>query len=82
MEKSAIEAKVREIVAEMLGIEPETITFESSLVDDLGANDLDLVEIVMAIEEDFGIMISDEDAEKLTHFGQIVDFLASRPDIR
>ena len=60
------ESKVKEIIINELGVEPEKVTPEASFVEDLGADSLDTVELVMAFEEEFGIEIPDEDAEKIT----------------
>lgn len=60
-----IEAKVKKIIAENLAVEPNRITPETTLIDDLGADSLDMVELTMACEEEFGIMISDDEAEKV-----------------
>ncbi|MBU2504437.1 MAG: acyl carrier protein, partial [Candidatus Omnitrophica bacterium] len=60
------EEKIKEIIAEQLGVKKEEIKPESSFIDDLGADSLDTVEVVMALEEEFGIEIPDEDAEKIT----------------
>ena len=61
---ASIEERVQKIVAEQLGVEEEQVTMEASFMDDLGADSLDTVELVMALEEEFEIEISDEDAEK------------------
>ncbi len=71
---NSIEQRVRKIVAEQLGVEKETIKNESSLIDDLGADSLDTVELVMALEEEFGIEIPDEDAEKITTVQQAIAY--------
>jgi acyl carrier protein len=65
--------KVQEKVAEQLGIEPEEVTLESSFIVDLGADSLDIVELLMALEEEFDIEIPDEEAEKLTTVGDEED---------
>ena len=70
-----IEAKVKDIIINELGVEAEKVTNEASFVDDLGADSLDTVELVMAFEEEFGIEIPDEDAEKLTSVGDAVDYI-------
>jgi acyl carrier protein len=62
---ASIEERVQKIVAEQLGVEEEQVTAEASFMDDLGADSLDTVELVMALEEEFDIEISDEDAEKI-----------------
>jgi len=70
-----VEERVKDIVAEQLGIEKEKITSEASFVDDLGADSLDTVELVMALEEEFGTEIPDEDAEKITTIQQAIDYI-------
>ena len=70
--------KVQEIVAEKLGIEKSKITMEASFIDDLGADSPDTVELIMKMEEDFGIEIPDEDAEKLKTVGVVVNYLDSK----
>ena len=69
--------KVQEKVAEQLGVELEEITMEASFIDDLGADSLDIVELLMALEEEFEIEIPDEEAEKLTTVGDIVEYVKS-----
>ncbi|HAA81323.1 MAG TPA: acyl carrier protein, partial [Thermoanaerobacter sp.] len=63
--------------AEQLGIDPEEITMESSFIDDLGADSLDIVELIMALEEEFDIEIPDEDAEKIKTVGDVVEYLSN-----
>jgi len=70
-----IKQKVREIVADRLGVDPEEVTPEASFVEDLGADSLDTVELVMALEEEFGIEIPDEDAEKIQTVGDAIDYI-------
>ena len=72
-----IEQRVRKIVAEQLGVNEAEIKNESSFVDDLGADSLDTVELVMAFEEEFGIEIPDEDAEKITRVKEAVEYIES-----
>ncbi|HEY8391846.1 MAG TPA: acyl carrier protein [Capillibacterium sp.] len=67
--------KVREIVVEQLGVEEEEVTEKSSFVDDLGADSLDIVELIMAFEEAFELEIPDEDAEKITTVGDAVKYI-------
>jgi acyl carrier protein len=69
------ESKVKEIIINELGVEPEKVTLEASFVEDLGADSLDTVELVMAFEEEFGIEIPDEDAEGLQTVGDAVKYL-------
>jgi acyl carrier protein len=72
-----IEQRVRKIIAEQLGVNETEIKNESSFVDDLGADSLDTVELVMALEEEFGTEIPDEEAEKLTTVQQSIDYVKS-----
>jgi acyl carrier protein len=72
------ESKVREIIINELGVEPEKVTMEASFVEDLGADSLDTVELVMAFEEEFGIEIPDEDAEKLQSVGDAVRYVKEK----
>ncbi|MFY9177041.1 MAG: acyl carrier protein [Caldicoprobacterales bacterium] len=69
--------KVRGIIAEQLGIEADEITMESSFIDDLGADSLDIVELIMALEEEFDMEIPDEDAEKISTVGDVIDYINS-----
>ena len=70
--------KVKSIIAEQLGVKPEEVTDTASFVDDLGADSLDTVELVMALEEEFGIEIPDEEAEKITTVGQAVKYIEEK----
>jgi len=70
--------KVKEIVVEQLGVNPEDLSMQSSLIDDLGADSLDIVELIMALEEEFNLEISDEDAEKINTMGDVVDYIKNR----
>jgi acyl carrier protein len=72
-----IEQRVRKIVAEQLGVSEAEVKNESSFVDDLGADSLDTVELVMALEEEFECEIPDEDAEKITTVQQAIDYVAA-----
>ncbi len=77
---SSIEEQVKNIVAEQLGVKEYEVTNAASFVDDLGADSLDTVELVMALEEEFETEIPDEDAEKITTVQQAIDFIKSRSD--
>ncbi len=74
----SLEQKVRDIIVEQLGVNPEQVTLEASFIEDLGADSLDTVELVMAFEEEFGAEIPDEDAEKLNTVGAIVKYLTDK----
>jgi acyl carrier protein len=76
---SSIEEQVKAIVAEQLGVKEGEVKNDASFVDDLGADSLDTVELVMALEEEFETEIPDEDAEKITTVQQAIDFVTSRP---
>ena len=73
-----IKSKIKKIVADHLGIEEEKVTDEASFIDDLGADSLDTVELVMAFEEEFGSEISDSDAEKILTVGDAVKFIENK----
>ena len=70
--------KVRSIIAEQLGVKAEEVTDTASFVDDLGADSLDTVELVMALEEEFGIEIPDEEAEKMTNVGEAIRYVEAK----
>ncbi len=70
-----IEERVKEIIVNELGVEPEKVTDDASFVEDLGADSLDTVELVMAFEEEFGIEIPDEDAEQIQTVGDAIRYL-------
>lgn len=69
------ETRVKEIIVEQLGVDPSEVTPQASFINDLGADSLDTVELVMALEEEFGIEIPDEDAEKIQSVGQAIDYI-------
>jgi acyl carrier protein len=70
-----IEAKVKKIIVEQLGVDEAEVTPEAKFIDDLGADSLDTVELVMALEEEFGVEIPDEDAEKITTVKGALDYI-------
>jgi acyl carrier protein len=72
---STVEERVKKIVIEQLGVKDEQVTPQASFVDDLGADSLDTVELVMALEEEFECEIPDEEAEKITTVGQAIDYI-------
>ncbi len=74
---SSIEERVKKIVVDQLSVNESEVSNESSFVDDLGADSLDTVELVMALEEEFGTEIPDEDAEKITTVQQAIDYIAA-----
>jgi len=67
--------KVREIIVDQLGVEEEEVAIESSFIDDLGADSLDIVELIMALEEEFDLEIPDEEAEKITTVSDVVEYI-------
>lgn len=67
--------KVKNALAEQFEVSPDTITLDTNLIDDLGADSLDVVELIMSIEDEFGVSISDEEAANLTSVQRIVDFV-------
>jgi acyl carrier protein len=74
----AVAEKVKSIIAEQLGVKAEEVTDQASFIDDLGADSLDTVELVMALEEEFGIEIPDEDAEKMTSVGDAIKYIEEK----
>jgi acyl carrier protein len=74
----AIHPKVKDIIVEQLGVDPEKVKAEASFIDDLGADSLDIVELVMAMEEEFDIEIPDEDAEKLKTVQDVASYLEKK----
>ena len=77
MSERSIEERVKRIIVEQLGVDEEEVSASASFIDDLGADSLDNVELVMAFEEEFGIEIPDEDAEKITKVGDAVKYIES-----
>ncbi|MBD3217894.1 MAG: acyl carrier protein [candidate division Zixibacteria bacterium] len=73
----SIESRVRDIIVEQLGVNPEQVTPEATFVDDLGADSLDTVELVMALEEEFGLEIPDEEAEKIGSVKDAIGYIES-----
>lgn len=76
MSTEEILEKVVEIVTEKLGVDAEEVILDSDLTEDLGADSLDLVDLVMAFEDEFGVKIEDEDVENITTIGDIVDYIS------
>jgi acyl carrier protein len=78
MAEKSIADRVKEIIVEQLGVNPDQVTPEAKFIEDLGADSLDTVELVMAFEEEFGAEIPDEDAEKLQTVGDVVKYIEER----
>ena len=74
----ALEERIKEIIADQLGVEQEKIIPEAKFVEDLGADSLDVVELIMAFEEEFGIEIPDDDAEKIQTVGDVINYLKEK----
>jgi acyl carrier protein len=77
-DEKSIEDKVKDIIVEQLGVNPEQVTPQASFIEDLGADSLDIVELVMAFEEEFGVEVPDEDAEKLQTVGDVISYIKER----
>jgi acyl carrier protein len=78
MADKSIEEKVKDIIVEQLGVNPEQVTPQASFIEDLGADSLDIVELVMAFEEEFSVEVPDEDAEKLQTVGDVINYIKER----
>jgi acyl carrier protein len=78
MAEKSVADRVKEIIVEQLGVNPDQVTTEAKFIEDLGADSLDTVELVMAFEEEFGAEIPDEDAEKLQTVGDVVKYIEER----
>lgn len=76
--KMGMNGKVKEIIVEQLGVDPDKVKLEASFIDDLGADSLDIVELVMAMEEEFDLEIPDEEAEKLRTVGDVNSYLEKK----
>src|SRR3989344_608404 len=74
----AVEEKIKAIIAEQLGVKPEEVTPGASFIDDLGADSLDTVELIMALEEEFNVEIPDEDAEKMKTVGDAIRYIEGK----
>ena len=74
----AVNDKVKSIIAEQLGVKKEEVTEQAKFIDDLGADSLDTVELVMALEEEFGVEIPDEDAEKMVTVGEAIKYIEEK----
>ena len=75
MAKEEIFDKLKELVVDQLGVEEDEVTMEASMQDDLGADSLDLVDLVMSVEEEFGVKVADEDLENIKTVGDIVNYI-------
>ena len=69
--------RIKEIIVEQLGVESDVVTMEASFIDDLEADSLDIVELIMALEEEFDMEIPDEEAEKISTVGDVIDYIKS-----
>ena len=80
MSEKSVQDRVKEIIVEQLGVNPDQVAPEAKFIEDLGADSLDTVELVMAFEEEFGSEIPDEDAEKLQTVGDVIKYIEERGD--
>lgn len=76
--EKSIEQKVKDIIVEQLGVNADQVTPEAKFIEDLGADSLDTVELVMALEEEFGIEVPDEEAEKLQSVGEVIKYIEEK----
>jgi acyl carrier protein len=81
MSEISTEEKVRNIIVEQLGLTAEQVTLDASFIEDLGADSLDTVELVMAFEEEFGVEVPDEDAEKLLKVRDVVQYIEEKSKV-
>lgn len=72
--------KVKDIVVEQLGVEESDVTLEATFIDDLGADSLDVVELIMAMEDEFGLEFPEEEAENISSIGDVVDYIKANAD--
>jgi acyl carrier protein len=77
MSENSIEDRVKDIIVDQLGVSPDQVSPQAKFVEDLGADSLDTVELVMAFEEEFGIEVPDEDAEKLQSVADVISYITS-----
>ena len=78
MAKEEIFDKLKELVVDQLGVDEDEVTMEATMQDDLGADSLDLVDLVMSVEEEFGVKVADEDLENIKTVGDIVNYIEER----
>jgi acyl carrier protein len=75
MAEKSVEQRVKEIMVEQLGVNPDQVTLDAKIVEDLGADSLDVVELIMSLEEEFGYEIPDQEAEKLQTVGDVIKYI-------